>query len=144
MSPSNAHRKWLQELAVLQEIDIIQTAQQAERNKLLAQSRLNKPPQECLLSQEEMWEMHEAMLRDVEENEKQKSRNKADLLTLKRLVAEHKDCITCPVCLTEPSPPSPPQHQPYPQQLENKVWESSVGNIKSLESFNITNDSFST
>ena len=74
MSPSNAHRKWLQELAFLQEMDIVQTAQQAERDKLLAQARLKKPPQECLLSKEEMWEMHEAVLGDVEENEKQKSR----------------------------------------------------------------------
>ena len=73
MSPSNA-----QELAFLQDLDIVQTAQQAERDKLLAQARLKKPPQECSLSQEEMWEMHEAMLREVEENEKQKSRRKAE------------------------------------------------------------------
>ena len=153
MSPSNDHRKWRQGIAFFTDLDIIQTAQQAERNELLAQPLLKKPPQDCSFSKEELWEMHNTVLRNVEESKKQEIKGEADRLTLQRLIKEHEDCITCSVCLTEhpPSPPlcpteppphSPPQHQhqPYHQQ----VWESSVGNIKSLESFNRNDDSFST
>ena len=99
MSSSNGRWKWRREEALFTDLDSFQTAQQAERIEQFAQPLLRKPPEDCTVSREELWEMHNTVLRNIEESKKQEIKREADRLTLQRISEEHEDCINCSVCM---------------------------------------------
>ena len=147
MSSSNDRWKWHREEDLFTDLDSFQAAQQEERIEQFGKPL--KPPEKTI-SWEEAWERHNTLVRSyVEAKQKQDIQHEEERLTLQRYVDEHADCQSFSVCMEKlPSPPTPcptelpppNQHQPYHMQY----WETSVGNIKSLESFTLTDDGFST
>ena len=106
-------RKWLPENAAYDRLLQIQTESLEEQNILYAQGHLFDWQQNPMTQEQANKELADLILRADEYFLKQQKPSK-NLAIVQRVIEEHKDCQSCPVCLTDPSPTLPPLQQAPP------------------------------
>ena len=126
MNPYNGHQKWLPELAAYDELERVQKAEKAERDKLFAQGLLYKTQQDRSFSHEELLEEFAEIILKNEKRKEEAINFHAELAIVKRVIAEHKDCQSCPVCLTDPSPTLTHNHTAISLIFDNQQTKRSL------------------